>query len=84
MSAVKVPASRVDAHPASGWRDGITPTVQKRLNAAARAIRQAIAATDAARQAAELDTDAKLRCDEALEELEIALRRMEWIPPAEH
>jgi hypothetical protein len=84
MSTDKVTPILVDADPASGWRDGITPAVQKKLNAVARAIKRAIVATEAAWRAAKPDTDAELRCDEALAGLEIALRRMEWIPPAEH
>jgi hypothetical protein len=84
MSAVKVPAIMVDAVPASGWRDGITPTVQKRIDAAARAIKRAIGAVDAARQAAEQGTDADSRCNEALEALETARYYIEWTPPAEH
>jgi hypothetical protein len=45
---------------------GITPALQKNLTAAARAIRLAIAATDAAYQEAEVDSDADLRCDAAI------------------
>ncbi len=54
------------------------PAVQRKLDAAARAIRLAIARVEAAREATEPGTDAELRCDEALEPLGEARDKMEW------
>jgi hypothetical protein len=84
MSAVKVPAILVDAHPASGWKDGINPAVLKKLAAAARAIRRARGAVEAACQATDEGSDADIRCCDALEALESARYYIEWTPPAEH
>lgn len=66
-----------------GWKPalGITPAVQKKLDAAARAIKRAIAATDAAYQESALDSDADLRCDAAIKALDEALDYVEWQPP---
>jgi hypothetical protein len=68
----------------AGWKDGITPAVQQNFDAAAGAVRQAIAAVDAAYLAAAEVTDAELRCEETLQFLKCALAALEWAPPAEH
>jgi ParB-like chromosome segregation protein Spo0J len=63
---------------------GITPEVQEHLARAAQAIREAIAAVEAALEATREDSDADHRCNEALQDLEGALFHTEWAPPAEH
>jgi hypothetical protein len=63
---------------------GITPAVQGKLDEAAGALRKAIAALEAAWEAAEADSDAECRCSEAITELEDVLYQVQWAPPAEH
>ena len=64
--------------------DGITPPVQALLEQAAVTVRDAIAATERALDAAQEGTDACCRCDEVLGHLEEALTLLWWTPPAEH
>jgi hypothetical protein len=54
------------------------------LDAAARAVREALAATQEALEAAEVKSDAEARCYEAVSYLENALVVLESTPPGEH
>ena len=63
------------------WRGGMTPAVQQKLDVAAAHLRCSRNALEAAREEAEEGSDAELRCEEALQDLEGALFHAEWAEP---
>jgi hypothetical protein len=68
-------------NPETGWQDGITPEVQRLVDRAARALRIARGLLEEALQVVEPDSDADLRVNEALAELEGPIYSLEWAPP---
>lgn len=62
---------------------GITPEVQRLVDRAARALRTARKLLEEALQVVEEDSDADLRINEALTELEGPIDTLEWAPPRE-
>ena len=76
------------AHPIAvpgslGFPDGLTPRIQSKLEAAARALRTAQKRLEEAYQLVEPESDTDRRICEALAELEGPIYTVEWTRPKE-